>query len=68
MTNLPPSTSTRGVVDLTYQRCDQENIIEQLQNGIAGMRMPTGGLLSNAAFLTSIDGYIKSGADSTVED
>jgi hypothetical protein len=52
MTNLPPSTSTRGVVDLTYQRCDQENIIEQLQHGIAGMRMPTGGLLSNAAFLT----------------
>lgn len=53
MTNLPPSTSTRGVVDLTYQRCDQENIIEQLQHGIAGMRMPTGELLSNAAFLTS---------------
>ncbi len=52
MTNLPPSTSTREVVDLTYQRCDQENVIEQLQHGIAGMRMPTGGLLSNAAFLT----------------
>jgi hypothetical protein len=52
MTNLPPSTSTRGVVDLTYQRCDQENIIEQLQHGIAGMRMPTGEFLSNAAFLT----------------
>ncbi len=52
MTNLPPSTSTREVVDLTYQRCDQENVIEQLQHGIAGMRMPTGGLISNAAYLT----------------
>lgn len=52
MTNLPSSTSARGVVDLTYQRCDQENVIEQLQHGVAGMRMPTGGLLSNAAFLT----------------
>lgn len=52
MTNLPRSTSTREVVDLTYRRCDQENVIEQLQHGVAGMRMPTGGLLSNAAFLT----------------
>jgi hypothetical protein len=52
LTNLPRSTSTQEAVDLTYQRCDQENVIEQLQHGIAGMRMPTGGLLSNAAFLT----------------
>lgn len=52
MTNLPRSTSTQEAVDLTYQRCDQENVIEQLQHGIAGMRMPTGELLSNAAFLT----------------
>jgi hypothetical protein len=52
MTNLPPSTSTQEVVDLTYQRCDQENVIEQLQHGIPGMRMPTGGLISNAAYLT----------------
>ena len=52
MTNLPPSTSTREAVDLTYQRCDQENVIEQLQHGISGMRMPTGGLISNAAYLT----------------
>jgi hypothetical protein len=52
LSNLPPSTCAREVVDLTYQRCDQENVIEQLQHGVAGMRMPTGGLLSNAAFLT----------------
>ena len=33
--SLPCSTSTRHVDDLTYQRCDQENVIEQLQHGIA---------------------------------
>ncbi len=27
----------------------QGNLIEQLQNGLAGLRMPTGKLLSNAA-------------------
>ncbi len=43
--------SAEEVLDLTYRRCDQENLIEQLQNGLAGMRMPTGELLSNAAFL-----------------
>jgi hypothetical protein len=52
LSNLPPSVSTEEVMDLTYQRCDQENLIEQLQNGVAGMRMPTGGMLSNAAFGT----------------
>jgi hypothetical protein len=52
LTSLPRSSSTQDVVDLTYQRCDQENVIEQLQYGIAGMRMPTGSLLANAAFLT----------------
>ena len=43
--------SAQDVVDLTYQRCDQENVIEQLQNGVAAMRMPTGDFLANAAFL-----------------
>lgn len=52
LSNLPPSVSAEEVMDLTYQRCDQENLIEQLQNGVAGMRMPTGGMLSNAAFGT----------------
>ena len=32
-------------------RCDQEDVIERLQHGIAGMRMPTRGLHSNAVFL-----------------
>lgn len=52
LTNLPKSTSTEEVVRQTYRRCDQENVIEQLQHGVAGMRMPTGSLLANAALLT----------------
>ena len=52
ISNLPPSVSAEEVMDLTYQRCDQENLIEQLQNGVTAMRMPTGGMLSNAAFGT----------------
>lgn len=50
LTNLTQESAV-DVVDLTYQRCDQENLIEQLQNGLAGLRMPTGELVSNAAFL-----------------
>lgn len=51
LTNLPTSISAEEVVRETYRRCDQENVIEQLQNGIAAMRMPTGGFLSNQAYL-----------------
>lgn len=43
--------NTAEVVRFAYGRCDQENIIEQLKNGIAAMRMPTGELLANGAFL-----------------
>lgn len=49
ITNLQPPTPT-DVLDITYQRCDQENIIEQLKNGSSAVRMPTGTLLANAAF------------------
>lgn len=52
LTNLPRSTSVLEAIRLTYQRCDQENVIEQLQSGVAAMRMPTGTLLANHAFLT----------------
>jgi hypothetical protein len=52
LSNLPQSVSAEEVMDLTYQRCDQENLIEQLQSGVTAMRMPTGGFLSNAAFMT----------------
>jgi hypothetical protein len=51
LTNLPSSVSTEEVVRQTYRRCDQENVIEQLQNGVAAMRMPTGGFLANYAHL-----------------
>lgn len=52
ITNLPASDhSAEEILDLTYHRCDQENLIEQLGNGVAGMRMPTGDFLANAAFL-----------------
>ena len=51
LTNLPKSVSTEKAVRETYRRCDQENVIEQLQGGVAAMRMPTGSLLANHAFL-----------------
>jgi len=50
-TNLPRSVSTEEVVRQTYRRCDQENVIEQLQSGVAAMRMPTGSFLANYAHL-----------------
>lgn len=51
ITNLRASITTEEVLRFTYGRCDQENIIEQLQSGVAAMRMPTGTLLANAALL-----------------
>ena len=51
ITNMDSRHTTEEVVRLTYQRCDQENVIEQLQNGIAAMAMPTGGMLANGAYL-----------------
>lgn len=41
------------VVRVAYGRCAQENTIEQLKNGIAAMRMPTGELVANGAFMTA---------------
>lgn len=52
ITNLPSSYRADAVMRLTYKRCDQENVIEQLQHGIAAMRMPTGNFTANAAYLT----------------
>lgn len=51
LTNLPPNYSAQEAMRLTYRRCDQENVIEQLQNGISAMRMPTGSFVANSAFL-----------------
>lgn len=51
LSNLPKSYSAEEVTRETYRRCDQENIIEQLQSGVAAMRMPLGTLLANHAYL-----------------
>jgi Transposase DDE domain group 1 len=51
LTNLPRSYTTRQIIDLTYQRCDQENVIEQFGHGIAGWRMPVAEFLGNSAWL-----------------
>lgn len=51
LTNLPRSYTARQIIDLTYQRCDQENVIEQFGHGIAGWRMPVAEFLGNSAWL-----------------
>jgi hypothetical protein len=51
VTNLPASMSTAHVVDLTYERCDQENVIQQLGAGIAAWRMPVAEFDGNSAWL-----------------
>jgi len=39
------------VVGLANDRCDQENVIEQLKNGVNAMRMPVDELVSNGAYM-----------------
>lgn len=39
------------VVGLANQRCDQENVVEQLKNGVNAMRMPVDDLVSNWAYM-----------------
>jgi len=39
------------VVGLANGRCDQENVIEQLKNGVNAMRMPVDDLVSNGAYM-----------------
>jgi hypothetical protein len=39
------------IVALANGRCNQENIIEQLKNGVNAMRMPVGDLVSNWAYM-----------------
>lgn len=51
LTNLPRSYTAHQIIDLTYQRCDQENVIEQFGQGIAGWRMPVAEFLGNSAWL-----------------
>jgi hypothetical protein len=51
VTNLPTSWSAVEVIDATYQRCDQENTIEQMGSGVALWRMPVAELSGNSAWL-----------------
>ena len=39
------------VIALANGRCDQENVIEQLKNGVNAMRMPVDDLVSNWAYM-----------------
>ncbi len=43
--------SAAQIVGLANGRCDQENVIEQLKNGVSAMRMPVDDLLSNWAYM-----------------
>ena len=43
--------SVEEVVGLANGRCDQENVIEQLKNGVNAMRMPVNDLVSNWAYM-----------------
>jgi hypothetical protein len=56
LTNIPRSRmSASAIVHFAYGRCDQENAIEQAKNGLGAMRMPTGELLANGAFLLAAE-------------
>jgi hypothetical protein len=39
------------IVYLANERCEQENLIEQLKNGVCAMQMPVDNLLSNWAYM-----------------
>ena len=43
--------SVSEVVELANGRCDQENVIEQLKNGVNALRMPVDNLVSNWAYM-----------------
>jgi hypothetical protein len=52
LTNHAPSRyGPETIVALANGRCDQENVIEQLKNGVNAMRMPVHDLLSNWAYM-----------------
>jgi hypothetical protein len=45
------STSAEEIVQLANNRCNQENLIEQLKNGVHAMRMPVHTTESNGAYM-----------------
>jgi hypothetical protein len=50
ITNRRADTAEK-IVGLANGRCNQENVIEQLKNGVNAMRMPVDDLLSNWAYM-----------------
>ena len=44
-------TPAEEIVFLANRRCNQENLLEQLKNGVQAMRMPVDNLLSNWAYM-----------------
>src|SRR5882672_11076342 len=40
-----------GIVSLANGRCNQENVIEQLKNGVKALEMPVDNLVSNWAYM-----------------
>ena len=52
VTNISARTlGTAGVVRENNRRCNQENVIEQLKNGVEALRMPSDTLVANWAYL-----------------
>ncbi len=45
------STAADEIVFLANERCNQENLIEQLKNGVRAMQVPVDNLLSNWAYM-----------------
>jgi Transposase DDE domain group 1 len=43
--------ASEQVIGLAHGRCDQENVIEQLKNGVNALRMPVDNLESNWAYM-----------------
>jgi len=60
ITTGPTGGQDRG---LANGRCDQENVIEQMKNGVNAMRMPVNDLLSNWAYMvmTALAWNLKAG-------
>jgi hypothetical protein len=45
------TSAAAAIVRLANERCNQENLIEQLKNGVQAMRMPVDNLVSNWAYM-----------------
>ena len=45
------TTPADQIVDQAHERCEQENLIEQLKNGVQALRMPVDNLVSNWAYM-----------------